>query len=206
MTSRPEPDVGGVVGGRPDDVVVMRVRVAEGGVVHGVVGQRLTVERHPSVAQHHGPVDELGQRAELVSRGRDGGARRLSSASASARASWLGRSTPAVGSSRKKRSGSPASARAIRTRCCCPPDGWETRSACRPDSPTTSIASRIAARSTQRESGRSKRRRLSRPEATTSQTEAGTPDDAVLRCGTNPTRCQSWNRSRGAPKAAPLRR
>ena len=40
-------------------------------------------------------------------------------------------------------------------------------------------------------SGRSRRRRVSRPAATTSHTEAGTPDVAPVRCGTKPTRCQS---------------
>ena len=44
-----------------------------------------------------------------------------------------------------------------------------------------------------RPSGRSSRRRVSRPEATTSQTEAGTPDVAPARCGTKPIRRQSWN-------------
>ena len=50
----------------------------------------------------------------------------------------------------------------------------------------------MAARSARR-SGRSSRRRVSRPEATTSHTDAGTPDAAPVRCGTKPTRCQSSN-------------
>ena len=37
------------------------------------------------------------------------------------------------------------------------------------------------------------------PEATTSHTEAGTPEAAPLRCGTKPIRCQSWNAPSGVP-------
>src|SRR6185436_7029770 len=47
---------------------------------------------------------------------------------ASAKICWLARSTPAVGSSRTSSSGSDTSARAIRTRCCCPPDSSATAS------------------------------------------------------------------------------
>ena len=48
--------------------------------------------------------------------------RRRNRRSAPANASWLAASTPAVGSSRTSRSGSPARARAISVRCCWPPD------------------------------------------------------------------------------------
>ena len=101
----------------------------------------------------------------------------LSSPRVSASTCWLARSTPAVGSSRNSRSGCPASARAISTRCCWPPESVETPSRARSARPTTSRASSTAARSA-RDSGRSSRRRDSRPEATTSRTEAGTPDAA----------------------------
>ena len=66
-----------MVGARPYDVVVVRVRVAERRVVHGVVGQRRAVEGDPSVAHHHGPVDQLGQRPELVGHQHDRGAAAL---------------------------------------------------------------------------------------------------------------------------------
>ena len=59
----------------------------------------------------------------------------------------------------------------------------------------------MAARSA-RDSGRSSRRRVSRPDATTSQTEAGTPEVALLRWGTKPIRCQASNSSSGVPKSA----
>ena len=116
----------------------------------------------------------------------------------SASTCWLGRSTPAVGSSRKNRSGSPARARAISTRCCWPPEREETLSPARSPSPTTSSAEAIAARSC-RPRGRINRRRVSRPAATISHTEAGTPPAAPERCGTKPMRRQSWNESMGVP-------
>ncbi len=59
----------------------------------------------------------------------------------------------------------------------------------------------MAARSA-RESGRNSRRWVSRPDATTSQTEAGTPDVAPPRWGTKPIRDQSWNRSIGVPNSS----
>ena len=64
---------------------------------------------------------------------------------------------------------------------------------------------RSAARSA-RESGRSSRRRVSRPAATTSRTEAGTPEVAPVRCGTKPTRCQSREVARAACRRARARR
>jgi hypothetical protein len=45
------------------------------------------------------------------------------------------------------------------------------------------------------------RPRLSRPEATTSWTEAGTPLPAPARCGTKPTRSHCLNRASGVPKS-----
>ena len=116
--------------------------------------QRRAVVGHPAVAHHDGAVHQRRQRAELVGDEHD---RRAAVArarpSASASACWLGRSTPAVGSSRKNRSGSPASARAMSTRCCWPPDRWRRSSRRRSARPTTSSASSIAARSA-RDSGR----------------------------------------------------
>ncbi len=89
------------------------------------------------------------------------------------------RSTPAVGSSRKKRSGSPASARAISTRCCWPP-GEGGR--CHHAHARTGRLRRSLRRSARRSSvpeGRNGLRRESRPEETTSHTDAGTPPDGV---------------------------
>ena len=56
----------GVVVLRRLAVVVVRVRLAELGVVHLVVGERGAVVGDATVTHHHGPVDEVGQRAELV--------------------------------------------------------------------------------------------------------------------------------------------
>ena len=58
----------------------------------------------------------------------------------------------------------------------------------------------MAARSA-RESGRSSRRRVSRPEATTSHTEVGTPEAALARCGTKPIRDQASYSANGVPNS-----
>ena len=55
-------------------MVVVRVRLAEVRVVHGVVGQRRAVVGHPAVAHHDRAVDQAGQRAELVGDQHDRGA------------------------------------------------------------------------------------------------------------------------------------
>ena len=111
------------------------------------------VVARPGRAHHDRAVDERRHRPELVGDQHDVAPRSFSTPSASASARWLGRSTPAVGSSRKKRSGSPARARAMSTRCCWPPDSVATLSAARSARPTTSSASSIARRSA-RDSGR----------------------------------------------------
>src|ERR687897_1792896 len=118
--------------------------------------------------------------------------------SARANASWLRRSMPALGSSRTSRSGSPAAARAISTRCCWPPDRPDTLSSVRSDSPTSSMASSTASRS-RRVPDRNRPRRANRPDAPTPPTGAGTPAAAVVRCGTYPIRDQSWNAANGVP-------
>ena len=112
------------------------------GVVAGRLGHRAVV-RDPSVVDDDGPVDQRLQRAELV---RDQQHRaavgRRSRRSAPANASWLAASTPAVGSSRTSRSGSPARARAISVRCCWPPDRVATGSPARSARPTAASAAR----------------------------------------------------------------
>ena len=55
-------------------VVVVRVRAAEVGVVHLVVGQRRPVVADPAVAHHDSTVDQPGQRPELVGDQHHGGA------------------------------------------------------------------------------------------------------------------------------------
>ena len=69
------------------------------------------------------------------------------SPSASANASWLAASTPAVGSSRTSSSGWPARARAISVRCCWPPERVATGSPARSARPTAASAVATAARS-----------------------------------------------------------
>ena len=123
------------------------------------------------------------------------------SASVSAKACWLTRSTPAIGSSMISRSGRRARARAISTRCCCPPDSEATGSPIRSSIPTVARASRTALRSP-RVRRLIQPRGLSSPEATTSPTVAGTPAAAVVRCGTYPTRCQSLNAGSGVPNSS----
>src|SRR5690606_28052108 len=118
-----------------------------------------------------------------------------------ANAAWLAASTPDVGSSRTSRSGSPARARAMSTRCCWPPDRVATGSRSRSVSPTAASAAATARRSSWR-AGRNGRRRASRPAATTSPTVAGTPPAAPTRCGTNPIRCRCRNRVTGTPNSA----
>ena len=83
-----------------------------------------------AVREHHRAVDQRGQRAELVGDEHDVAPRSFSTARASGAAppGWAGR-RPRSGSSRKNASGSPASARAISTRCCCPPERVATLSA-----------------------------------------------------------------------------
>ncbi len=97
-------------------------------------------------------------------------------------------------------SGSAASARAISTRWCWPPESASTESLARSAMPTSSSAWRTASRSARRSTP--KRVRESRPEETTSVTVAGTPPAAVVRWGTYPTRRQSRNRRRGVPNSS----
>ncbi len=79
-------------------------------------------------------------------------------------------------------SGSAASARAISTRWCWPPERAFTESLARSAMPTSPRARRTASWSALRRTP--KRARESRPEETTSVTVAGTPPAAVVRCGT----------------------
>ena len=89
------------------------------------------------VVDDDGPGDQRLQRAELV---RDQQHRAAAvhegPRAPSANASWLTASTPAVGSSRTSSSGSAASARAIRVRCCCPPERVPTGVVARSVRPT----------------------------------------------------------------------
>ena len=140
-------------------------------------GPRLVERRAVVATPGRGTSPRHGRPAGPSARARGRRARSSRRAPSARRASapaprWLGRSTPAVGSSRKNASGSPARARAISTRCCCPPESVATLSAARSARPTTSSASSMARRSA-RESGASSRRRPSRPDATTSRTEVG---------------------------------
>lgn len=121
--------------------------------------------------------------------------------SAAANASWLAASTPAFGSSSTSRSGLPARARAIRVRCCWPPERVATGSSIRSSRPTSVSASRTAALSAAPGS-RKMPRRASRPDATTSPTVAGTPLPAPRRCGTYPIRAHCRNRRCGVPNSS----
>lgn len=85
---------------------------------------------------------------------------------------WPGRHA-AIGSSMISSSGSEASARAISTRWCWPPERASTESLARSARPTSAMARSTAARSALR--GRPSLVRDSRPEATTSRMVAGTP-------------------------------
>ena len=158
------------------------MRVAEVRAVHLGLGQRRAVVRDPAVAHHHRAVDQWRHRAELV---RDQHDRRAAvGAGAGCRpapAGWAGRRPRSArrgrtGRARRRARGRSAPAAAAR------PTGGDTPSLGRSASPTTSMASSIACRSA-RVSGRSSRRRVSRPDATTSRTEAGTPVEAPARCG-----------------------
>src|SRR5262249_6397754 len=94
-------------------------------------------------------------------------------------------SMPAVGSSSSRRVGSAASARAIRTRCRCPPDsvqnGWRARSA----SPTCSRHPAAVARCCWR-TGRRGASLAYVPMTTTSKTVSGKMGSSVSFCGTYP--------------------
>ena len=110
------------------------------------VGERVdrrAVVRDPAVAHHHRPVDQRTERAELVGDQHDRGAAGDAGSAARRRrpAGSPGR-RPAVGSSRTSRSGTPASARAMSTRCCWPPDSVATPSRALSASPTAAIGPR----------------------------------------------------------------
>ena len=172
------------------------------GVVHLVVGQRRAVVRHPAVAHHDRPVDQRRHRAELVGdqhdRGCrapswpqgvgedllvgqvDAGGRLVEEEQLRARRPAPGRSAPAAAGRRT---------------------AGETPSLARSASPTTSSASSMAVAVGAARAGAAAGAGSSRPDATTSQTEAGTPEVAPARCGTKPIRCQSWKSSSGVPKS-----
>ncbi|OLT33559.1 hypothetical protein BJF79_34490 [Actinomadura sp. CNU-125] len=103
----------------------------------------------------------------------------------------------AVGSSRTTRPVR-ASARAISTRCCWPPDSRCAVSRARSARPTAARAPSTAARSAA-DAGRQRDRRATRPDDTTSRTVAGTPPPIGSRCGTYPIRFQSRNRAGASP-------
>lgn len=151
-----------------------------------------------AVRQLDRPGDERLHRAQLVRHQDDRAARpgeraerpgeRLLAARVDARGRLV----------RTNASGSPASARAISTRCCWPPDSRWAVSRARPARPTAASAASTAARSAA-DAGRHRDRRATRPDATTSRTVAGTPPPIGSRCGTYPIRFQSRNRAGAVP-------
>ena len=120
-----------------------------------------------------------------------------SSPSSRARIAWPSRSTPARGSSMISRSGWVARARAMSTRCFCPPVSGAKGHRARSAMPTRARASTTIVRSV-RVNHRNAPRCANRPDVTTSRTVAFSTF-RVACCGTYPTRCQSRNRRSGVP-------
>ena len=191
-------------------VVVLR-RGSGGG---GARAPRRTAARAPRGRRAAGRRRRSGRRAspptrstsgasgpELVGDQHDRGAVRPTAARARRRgpAGWAGRRRRSArrgrtGPARRPGPGRSGRAAAGRRR------GWRCRRGPRSAGPTTSIARSTAARSA-RDSGRNSRRWVSRPEATTSHTDAGTPLSALARCGTKPTRDHSSYCAIGVPKS-----
>ena len=155
-------------------------------------------ERRRRTVEHHAPLQHdrrgRGRRRPRRARARRA-ARRRRARAAGARASRgtavaTAASTPATGSSSTSSSGSLASAFAMSTRCCCPPDSspiWRRRSS---PSATDSIACATASRSAPWER-RHQPCFARRPAATTSSTVAGRSGAKRGRCGTYPRRHRS---------------
>src|SRR5690606_8014133 len=107
-----------------------------------------------------------------------------------------------VGSSNRSTLGRSASARAMATRCCCPPESWRGRASALSASPTRASSSRASG------STSSRRRRCA-------ETGASTTFSSAVRCGnrlklwkTNPiwVRCPRISRSLSSRRVLPLRR
>ena len=141
------------------DQVSSPVRIGLGGrvgVYVVVAGQRVLADglggrpvvHDAAVAQDDRAVDQrLQRRRARAGRAAPWPRRRPARAASTASISWLARSTPAIGSSMISSSGSAASARAISTRWCWPPERALTESLARSARPTSSMARSTAARS-----------------------------------------------------------
>ena len=177
-------------------------------VVHLVVGQRRAVVRDPAVAHHDRAVDQGRHRAELVGDQHDRRAALLEHAAARrpAPAGWAGRRRRSARRGRTARArrrgpGRSAPAAAARRRAVVTPSRGAVGE---PDDVERVVDRRPVGareRAQQPAAGRAGRT------ATTSQTEAGTPEAAPARCGTKPIRCQSRkSRERGAEQLERARR